>query len=116
MNLAKDALFRCRQRGPDLRGMMTIIVNHADSSRPPAQLESPVNPAKLVETRADCVHFYIQSHSYRDCRRSIEYVVHAWHMQGELAQIFFLITHVKSAQGLAFNSHTRRRRIVVQFD
>src|SRR4029077_7709764 len=71
MNLAKAALPRRRQRRLDLRRMVPLVVNDTNTRRPPAQLESPVNPAELVQARADRLHSNIQPHSHCNRRRSI---------------------------------------------
>ena len=89
MQAAEPALAGRGQGGSDLGGMMTVIVNHADSGSLPAKLEAAIDPAETVEGSANLVRGNVERGADGNGGGGIEHVVNAGDVQGELAQVLF---------------------------
>src|SRR5258708_33683326 len=64
----ESTLARCRESGADLRGMMAVIVNHADAGGRALELEAAINAAKVFQGLADLVERNIKAYSHPDRR------------------------------------------------
>lgn len=71
VNFAESALAGGGERGPDFGGMMTVVVDDADTGDPSAQLKAPVNSAELIERRADGIHRNIETNPHSNGRSSV---------------------------------------------
>ena len=85
VNTAESALPSRSQRGANFRRMVTVIVNHADSRRCAFELEAAIHAAKGFERGANLFRGNIKRDA--DCYSGgcIQNVMHAGHMQRELA-------------------------------
>ena len=92
VDLAKSALARGGQRGPNLGGMVAVVVDHADARGLAAQLEAAVDAAEAARARCESASTGMSSpSSNRNGGRGIQHVVSARDMQSEFAQVLFAI-------------------------
>src|SRR5271157_4327456 len=99
MNLAEATLPRRRQRSANLRGMMSVIVDHRHTIGVANLLKPAVYAVEVPERFANFLHRHIQPDSNCDCRRCILNVMLAGDTQVELAEIATPIADPKAAQG-----------------
>src|SRR5713226_6731517 len=108
MDLAITALPGCCQRGANLGGMMSVVINHAHPSGLAAQLEAAVHPAKVLERGTDLLDLDIEANSHRNCRRGIQNIVRTGHVETELAKVLCTVGYVEMADGPALTGIKRR--------
>src|SRR5258708_13159981 len=61
----ESALARCCESGEDLRGMMAVIVNHADAGGRALELDAPITAPKAFPGPPHLSHTKTQAYSYR---------------------------------------------------
>src|SRR5271157_6627465 len=103
MYAAEPALAGRGQGGSDLGGMVTVIVNHADSGSLASKLEAAIDAAEAVEGRANLVRGNVERGSDGNGCGGIEHVVNAGDVQGELAQVLRFVGDAEMAEGAMFN-------------
>ncbi len=89
----ESALARCRESGADLRGMMAVIVNHADAGGRALELEAAINAAKVFQSFADLIGSNIQTNTDGDRGRGVQHVVVARDLKMKAAQRFAAVLH-----------------------
>src|SRR5260370_27265772 len=82
----ESALPRRRKGRTNLRGMMAVVVNHADAVHRALELKAPVHAAEFFESFADFVRRNVQPYAYRDRSRSVQHIVVSGNLQMEIAQ------------------------------
>src|ERR1700733_9373055 len=102
VDLAKTALPRSRQRRPDFRGMMAVIVDHAYTVNRPSQLETTIHSAEVFKSRSNLLDADVKANAHGNRGRSVQHVVYSRHMEAKLAQTFSLKSHFEMAAGLVF--------------
>ncbi len=85
MHAPKSALASRGQRRPNLRGMVSVIVDHADARRRAFELEAAIHTAKTVERRSDLVGRNVQRSAHCNCRCCVEHVVRTRNVQREFS-------------------------------
>src|ERR1700730_7993425 len=83
VDFAEAALAGGSQCGANLRGMMAVVINHADAGYLSAQLKTAVHATKIFQGGADVIGLDVEGDSDRDGRGSVESVMHARHVQAE---------------------------------
>ena len=74
------------QRGANLSGMVAVVVHYGDAVRLAAQLETPVDAAKMVEPLGDFFRRYQKLMGNGDGGGGVEHIVASGHMQLKRAQ------------------------------
>src|SRR5256885_666852 len=87
VNFAISALLSRSQCGANFCGMMAVVVDHGDSCDLSANLESTVYASEIFQGLLDLWHGNIQSHSDRNRRGCVQYIVQAGHVQAKFAEV-----------------------------
>src|ERR1700687_4550443 len=83
----KIAQLRCRQGRADLRGMMTVVVDHGDPPRCATLLKPAVDAGESRNRFPNLLDAYFQFETHCNSRSRIEHVVDARHTQVKLAEL-----------------------------
>ncbi len=102
VNPSKSALARCGQRRPDLRRMVTVVVDDANAVHPAFHLEAAIYAIELLQRFANALDRNIQTHSHGYRGGCVEHVMRAGHAQAKLAQVGAAIANTEAAQRKAF--------------
>src|SRR5260370_19112492 len=111
MHATKPALARGGQRGPDFRRMVSIIVDHADARSLAFELEAAVHAAKGVKRRTNPLHGNGERGANRNGSGSVQHVVPAWHVQGELAEILLFVSNLETDERAVLSGRRRRSNV-----
>src|SRR5271165_5512903 len=95
---AETALPRRRQGGPNLRGMMSVIVDHGNTIGGTDPLKAAVHSVEHRQRFANSFYGNIQPDANRNRGGCIRDVVLAGNTQVKFAEIAALIAHAKAAE------------------
>src|SRR6185369_6582226 len=98
VDLRKTALARGRQGGPNLCGMMSVVVNHADAPDPSPQLKATIHSPEVFQGRGNLLGSKVQTDAHRNRGGCIQDVVGSRNLQQKLTKAFPAINHLKPTQ------------------
>ena len=84
---AEIAEFGGRERGADLGGMMAVVVDHRDTARLAASLESAIDAGVGSDPLTNRIERDVEFQADGDGRGGVQHVVHAWNAQVKFAEI-----------------------------